>query len=376
MKRSIPKPDMTGWSLGTKLSYHLIDWLRWPEMPAQPKIGKNYEFWPEGSITAEGNPTYGCIRLGTENKLMISFCGGGVSINEFTAARPGRTGAADPNFYSVEPNAADLLMKFGTNGTSKKNPFRNWNYLVLPYTTGDFHCGRGEFPYTDLNGKPAVLHHHGYENYRNLLKKILELVPNPEQLIVTGFSAGAFGTSLLADDVISQFPDCRDVTVICDSAMMEHDWQKVAREVWNAPEEICARLTGREIVSDSLIALHQKHPDVKIMFCCSKRDFALTQWVGFLEEDGNWTLTKENGDRFQQHLKDMVERLEANIPEVSIFIFNTPNKQYEKEQLTTHCICGSGAAFTVAEQGITVAQWMERGVKGETLRLGLEHLSC
>ena len=373
-KHTLAKPDTSGWKPGTKLGYRILEAMRWQELPAKPKTGQGYEVWPEGNITAEGISTYGMIRLGTENKLMISFCGGGVSVSEYTAARPGKIGQTGENYYAVEPIPADVLLRLGTNGRSKKNPFRNWSILFLPYTTGDFHCGRNEYPYTDRSGRPAVLHHHGYANTQNLIRRIKEYVPRPEKLIITGFSAGAFGTSLLADDVIAQFPDCHDVTVICDSAMMENDWQPIARTVWNAPEEICAKLTGKEIVSDSLIALHRKRPEVKIMFCCSKRDFALSQWIGFIEDNGSWNLKKEYGDRFQSHLKDMVTRLMREIPKVGIFIFNTPDRRYENEQLTTHCICGSGAAFRVAEEGVTVAQWMEKGVNGELLQLGVENL--
>ena len=90
-----------------------------------------------------------------------------------------------------------------------------------------------------------------------------ELVPHPDQIMVTGFSAGAFATSLLTDDVVGQFPDCRNITACVDSALLLYDWQKVAREVWKSPEEIAARLTGNDLVADSLEALHTKRPEVK-----------------------------------------------------------------------------------------------------------------
>ena len=373
-KRKIT-PDTSAWSTREKLMYRLITALRYPELPEKPVIGKGYEYWPAGAVTGEGKPTYGCVRLGTENKLMLSFCGGGGSFSEFTAARPNRMGTKEKQvFYALEAEPADLLLRTGTNGRSKKNPFRDWTVVVLPYTTGDFHCGQNDFPYTDLNGKSAVLHHHGYQNYRLLLEKAKELVPNPDKLIITGFSAGAFGTALLSDDAIGAFPNCRDVTVICDSAMMHNDWQRIAREVWGAPEEICARLTGTEIVTDSLIALHNKRPDIKILYCCSTRDCALTQYVGFLEENGNWTPTKETGDRFQRHLSDMADALTEAIPNVGLFYFYNPDTSHRDADLTTHCICASSGAFTVRESGISVAEWMEKGVNGEMLKMGLEHL--
>ena len=368
------KPDMKGWPLINKALYTYINLTRFPELPEKPAVGKNYEYHPEGAVCANGEPYHGCLRLGKENKLMIAFSGGGVSFDEYTAARPNTVGNSGQTFYSQEVFFADIVMKLGTYGRSRQNPFRDWSILFVPYATGDFHCGTNDFPYTDLNGKPAILHHHGYKNYRALLSKIKELVPNPEQIIVTGFSAGAFATSLLTDDVCGEFPDCGDVTAIVDSAIMRREWRSVAENVWKAPKEISDRLTGDEIVTDSLLALHEKRPEVKIMYCCSKRDAALTQFVGYLQENGNWKPTARTGDIFQRDLKELTETLSERIPNLAVFIFDTPDKSSGDANLTVHCICGSGAAFTTKADGVKCVDWMVSGVNGKPLKLGLGNL--
>ncbi|MBQ3339629.1 MAG: hypothetical protein IJG82_08605, partial [Atopobiaceae bacterium] len=184
---------------------------------------------------------------------------------------------------------------------------------------------------------------------------------------------GAFATSLLTDAVAAAFPECRDITACVDSAMMHYDWQRVARAVWKAPEEISARLTGTEIVSDSLLALHRNHPEIKIMDCCSVRDAALTQMEMYLE-DGRWTPDKAAGESFQRKLKEMLEVLQASIPNLSTFIFDTPDKDSKDANLTVHCLCGSNAAFTTVVDGVSCVDWMARGVSGEVLKLGLDRL--
>ncbi len=374
-KRRMEKHDKTGWSLFNRLLGAYVEWTRFPDLPEHPRIGKNYEYFPEGAVCGCGKPYHGCIRLGTENKLIIGFSGGGVSFSEYTAARPQRIGNQEQNFYADDVWFGDVVPRMGTFGQNKKNPFRDWSLLFVPYASGDFHCGTADYPYTDLNGQKAVLYHHGYTNYRALLKKIKEFVPNPDQILVTGFSAGAFATSLLTDDICEAFPQCKNITACVDSAIMCHpDWHQVAKEVWKSPPEIADRLAGPEIVTDSLLALHEKRPDVKIMYCCSKRDAALTQFVGFLEENGNWNPTKKTGDMFQAHLKDMVQRLKSAIPNISIFIFDTPDKNNKDAELTVHCLCGSNAAFQTAVDGVTCVDWMRRGVGGEVIQVGLEKL--
>lgn len=372
-KRKTYKEDRSGWPLFNRILADYIELTRFPELPESPKQGENYEYWPDGALCANGNPYHGCIRLGSSNKLMIGFSGGGVSVDEYTAARPQRIGGKGEMFYSDDVRFGDIIPRIGTFGRSKKNPFRDWNLLFVPYATGDFHCGTGDFSYTDLNGEPAVLHHHGYTNFQMLLTKIKELVPSPDQILVTGFSAGAFATSLLTDAVAAAFPECRDITACVDSAMMHCDWQRVARDVWKAPKEISDRLTGTEIVTDSLLALHEKRPDIKILYCCSARDAALTQMETYLE-NGRWIPDRDDGIRFQEKLKEMLDSLQKSIPDMSIFIFDTPDKNSKASGLTVHCLCGSGAAFTTVSDGVTCSDWMIRGVNGEVLKLGLDKL--
>ncbi len=373
-KHKQEKMDKRGWPLFMKLLGTYIELTRFPELPAKPKLNTNYEYWPEGAVCANGKPYHGCIRLGSENKLMVCFSGGGVSVDEYTAARPQTVGGKGQMFYSEDVTFGDIVPKIGTYGRNKKNPFRDWSLLFVPYANGDFHSGTGDLPYTDLNGKPSVLHHHGYTNYRLLLSKMKELVPHPDQIMVTGFSAGAFATSLLTDDVVGQFPDCRNITACVDSALLLYDWQKVAREVWKSPEEIAARLTGNDLVADSLEALHTKRPEVKIMYCCSMRDSALTQ-VQMYFDNGGWEPDKKAGDIFQRNLKNMMDRLQQSIPDISIFIFDTPDPNSKEAELTKHCLCGSSAAFTTAAEGVTCAEWMKAGVDGKVLKLGLQKLS-
>jgi hypothetical protein len=74
---------------------------------------------------------------------------------------------------------------------------------------------------------------------------------------------------------------------------------------------------------------------------------------------------------FQRKLKEMLEILQEEIPDLSTFIFDTPDKGSKEAELTVHCLCGSNAAFTTVVDGVSCSDWMMRGVNGEVLKLGL-----
>ena len=269
----------------TRLLVGLLKMTQFPQIPSEPKAGKWYGIPLKGCGSSDGKEAHAGFRKGTENKLVILLFGGGVSWNEFMAARPNSVyGNPDKiSFYACGDGSlvADLAARIEIHTLSKKesNPFRDWNMLAIPYTTGDFHCGAGDFPYTALDGSKQVLHHHGYANYRTALREAMKHIGhNPEQILVTGCSAGGFGTALLTDDVMRTFPNCSDVTSYVDSGFMIYPgWPEVARNIWKAPKEIAERIHSDNITLDCLQALKQEHGDrVKIAITCSTRDAALT----------------------------------------------------------------------------------------------------
>ena len=365
----------------TRLLVGVLKMTQFPQIPSNPKTGKWYGIPLKGCVSSDGKEVHAGFRKGTENKLVILLFGGGVSWNEFMAARPNSVyGNPDKiSFYACGDGGlvADLAARIGIHTLSKKesNPFRNWNMLAIPYTTGDFHCGTGDFPYTALDGSKQVLHHHGYTNYRAALHETMKHIGhNPEQILVTGFSAGGFGTALLTDDVMRTFPNCSDVTSYVDSGFMIYPgWPEVARNVWKAPKEIAERIHSDNITLDCLQALKQDHGDrVKIAFSCSTRDAALSEYINYVEKDQLYA-DKESGIKFQKELKQMCDALQQAIPNIALYIFDTPDENAAKkaEGLTKHCI---GAADKMVVEGITAAQWLWDAVCGNPKQIGLSLL--
>ena len=365
----------------TRLLVGALKMTQFPKIPSNPKTGKWYGISLKGCVSSDGKEVHAGFRKGTENKLVILLFGGGVSWNEFMAARPNSVyGNPDKiSFYACGDGGlvADLAARIGIHTLSKKesNPFRNWSMLAIPYTTGDFHCGAGDFPYTALDGSKQVLHHHGYTNYRAALCETMKHIGhNPEQILVTGFSAGGFGTALLTDDVMRTFSNCSDVTSYVDSGFMIYSgWTEVARNVWKAPKEIAERIHSDNITLDCLKALKADHGDrVKIAFSCSTRDVALSEFVNYVEKDQLYA-DKESGIKFQKELKQMCMALQQSISDIALYIFDTPDENAAKraEGLTKHCI---GAADKMVVEGITAAQWLWDAVCGDPRQIGLSLL--
>ncbi len=335
--------------------------VKHPELKGEPEIGKWYRITPEGTKSSDGSEWHGLIRLGTENKVVVYFFGGGASINGYTSER-------GKEFFATTASVQDFVASGGIGSDAEENPFRDWTFLVLPYASGDFHSGTGEYHYTD-GGREKIVYHNGYNNYSAFMDAAKPYVGEPDTLLVTGFSAGGFGTSLLADDVIDRFPSVKNVTVCVDSSLLLYDgWHETAVGLWQSPKEISDRLTTDNIVLDSLTALYEKRGDsVKILFDCSCRDDTLMQYQSFINT-GKMDKTKALGDRFQADLSKMAAGMQENIPGVGIYIWNYGEDAETRN--TQHTIISSNV-FDKLEDGVSVADWIFAAVNGDVESHGL-----
>ena len=335
-----------------------------PELNGEPEVGVWYRITPENAKSSDGSEWHGIFRKGSENKVVVYFFGGGVSIT-------GETSEGGTDFFATTMTGQDFVAQGGIGSMADENPFRDWTFIVIPYASGDFHTGTGEYHYIQ-NGKEKVVYHNGYNNYSAFIEEIKEYVGEPDTLLVTGFSAGGFATSLLADDVIDRFPTARNITVCVDSSLLLYDgWHDTAVNLWQSPKEISDRLTTNNIVLDSLTALYEKRGNsVKILFDCSYRDDTLQQYQAYIN-NGKMDKTKELGDQFQQNLKDMVEGLQANIPGIGIYIWSF--NRDEVTHNTQHTIISSNVFDKLGNER-SVCEWIYGAVMGDVQTMGLELL--
>lgn len=351
---------------------------RFPYLDGEAEIGKWVRISGGECVGANGDPTYADFYRGSENKLLVFFAGGGVSWNAYTAARPSSIYARDiqNTFYMIRTDLfTDFRMERGIFESSERNPFRNWSKLVVTYDTGDFHIGTGDFPYTALDGSERICRHHGYTNYRKFMETVQRIVPTPEALLVCGCSGGAFGAALLTDDLAGLYPDCANVTCLVDSGFFPLDgWHDIARDVWQAPEEITDRIHSDNITLDALQALYrEQNGRIKILLCSTVRDSGLSRMMNYTKH-GAFAFTRESGDELQAWLKDMLHTVRETIPTAGLYLCAVSDHAQKKNGLTKHCLIGDPEVFTERVEGRTCAEWIMDAVNDQIESIGLSKL--
>lgn len=345
--------------------------LRYPNLKENPTVGKWYRVASSEMKDSEGGSYHALFKKGSENKVMLYFAGGGVSVNEKSARDD------TYNTRMVWPDAlANVAMNMGGLASEiEGSPFEDWSLILFPYATGDFHAGAGEFPYTDTDGKEKILYHNGYINYTETMKQVVELagIREPEAVLVTGYSAGGFASALLADDVFTNyFPDAESKTVLVDAALLlNDDWHRIAADVWQTPKSISDKLKSNNLTLDCLAALHEKYGDgIHLLFDSSTRDGDLAKVQNYFDT-GVMEVDEEKADIYQQILKDTIPQFQE--AGVSLFIWDGVPWYNDPRNLTAHTIIATPAVWVPFENlDQSAAGWLTEAIEGNLKDYGTD----
>ena len=351
-----------------------------PQLAGEPEVGEWYAIDIDEAVSSDGSKWQGYFRKGSENKVVLYFYGGGFSVNKYTAAR---SMDVEGGFYNPRLNTGLNVMttairKWGIGNAAEDNILKDWTFIGVPYCNGDFHAGAGEKEYTALDGSTKTIHYNGYTNYRRLVTKVFDYIDSsPDQLLITGSSAGGFGAAILADDAIALFNNPQDITVLVDSSLLiTKDWHDIMVNEWHSPQKFSDVVATDNITLASLAALHSKRDNVKILFDCSVRDYNLAMAQRFFDEGAQQEMPleigKAEGDRFQQILKKMVADMQEIIPGCGIYIWDEETQA--DGHLTVHTAAGTKIFFDSESRNPSLAQWLENAVNGNVESFGLELL--
>ena len=343
------------------------------------RTGTWFELAPEDAVCSNGKPLVSRMRVGTENKVLVFFYGGGISLNEYTAARPyvGMTIDIEPGFYAADTDGEiPDWCGVGIGDDVGFNPFRSWSIVVVPYTTGDFHVGDTDYAYTAQDGSEAVLHHHGYDNYRAILDAAMPyLGGDPEELLVAGWSAGGYGAAMLTDDLLrNYFPDAEHVTLCVDSSLLLLDhWKDVLHDVWNAPEALIDRVETSNLIVDFMAWLYETYGDyITFLYIGSVRDGALSRYQSYF--DTGFYATDNRFIRvYTERLRAMIGELREKVPGIGIYLFDKLPFSIRPHQffLTQHTILETNTAFWPLTDRVSVIHWLDSAIGGDVRSHGL-----
>ena len=328
-----------------------------------------------GCVSGNGKPYSISLKKGTENKLLVNFLGGGASWSEETAKKPITVQSLlrkKEAFYI--PHVSPSMMSLGHVGLlsakDKRNPFRNWHVLNIPYSTADFHIGAHDFQYTDDRGKDKTLYHHGAKNVATALKELKDFFPQaPDMLMISGVSGGAFGCLAHAPAIQSLYPDCSNIVIYAEGAHLRSSiWPKTTQDIWKIDPDLAAHLNSEDLIVDLFRYAKDNMPsDTKFLYSISVWDEALTQFMSKMNH-GKTEITEQTLEEFHTSLIDIVKILKTEIKNYAYYLTDYGKR---KDGATPHIFLGSPKLlYGKMQDGVSLADWIAQAFEAQPPDVG------
>jgi len=317
---------------------------------------------PSPCVNGDGGRTHIKVSRGSSNNVLIYLEGGGAGTDYLTYL----------TMALKDPTDFPLLAGGATRGIfdrrNEKNPFRDYTFVLVPYSTADVHSGNRVMRYYHplKPSRSRVVYHVGFVNAAVAVRWAARELPNPERVVITGSSAGGYGT--LLSTWVARLTFGRPVVAISDagpalvskrnpnftlqtteycwgwmqnlSKLPEEEWVKeeAVRVIKERGEPIYGVLAFAEKYKDCLWALYEDQMDLVIG----------TVFLGYSPRE------------FREVLLGATDEIRSSHP--TLFFRFLPYG-------ITHTIFFCDWFYTREISGVTVCDWVEGLLEGRPMDL-------
>jgi hypothetical protein len=318
-----------------------------PPMP-RPPVGEpisaptNTWTWVDfpDAVCDDNSSTGLGVNLNGSKNLLIFMTGGGACWDYATCyvlntSTHGPFKQAD--FEKMAPEVKGSIL----DRTLPDNPFADYNLVFIPYCTGDVHSGDNVAMYKNA-GKTYPTYHKGRSNLVAFLKRIAPTLPDPEKLVVSGASAGGFGSAVNYDLFRQYFPQTQGESYLLDDsgpAFPGNDIPSFERSAWysawNLGQALGTLCPDCENDFSSLVPIvSKKYPKDRMALLSHTQDSVIRTFFLLSPMD------------FQTDLYSLADTV----------IDPLPNMHYFIQTGTTHTFLGQPAGQT--SQGVDLLTWL------------------
>ena len=314
----------------------------------------------DGSTTGIGvNPNP------ASTQLMIFLEGGGACFNSLTCSlNPQSFNDSDFATFASDANVGGGAGIFNRNDAA--NPVRDWNFVYVPYCTGDVHSGNnpnGSIP--SLSAQKFV----GYANMGLYLQRLVPTFSNVTQVLLTGMSAGGFGAAANYLQVAKSFGNLPvylidDSGPLMDSPCVPDCLAQIFVQTWGLDQTILADCGSDCSGTSHVLIDFMKHsvstyPAAPMGLIDSTGDAVVSWFYGFGGSDCTEAAALTEST-FAGCLQDMRTEL-AGDSNFGTFVFSG----------TDHTTLQTAATFDSRTSGtVTLTSWIAQLLGGSVTNVG------
>lgn len=319
-----------------------------PTLPTDLTEGWN-EIAPGGdTICSRGDPYAFFVRPGKVNKVIVDFIGGGACWNATTCS------VADAIFEDTVDSVRDAIAANQPTGfydhDNPDNPFADWYHVVIPYCTGDIHWGDSVTVYNEGQANEITINHKGAVNARAVLDYVYGSFSAPEQILVTGCSAGSYGSALWSGHVMEHYP-ASDVLQFGDSGagIITDTFFNESFPSWKAEQAFPAFIPELDPAEVDITTMAL--PDLYAGIANHFPEQQMSQYNTIRDENQLFYYQAMGGGPVEEWTAAMVGSIDEIQDRTTNFSdFIAPGEQ--------HCILPYANFYTVEANGVKLTDWL------------------
>ncbi len=312
---------------------------------------------PDGSWTWVDFPGTSC-RDGSTAGIAVNFESSAKSVMVFLG---GEGACFDP--VTCLANAANEIGQQTPaatgvfDRTNPANPVAGWNFVYIPYCTGD--VGMGANPNGTVSGVSGTQKFVGYLNLQAFLNRIVPTFSNPSQVLLAGTSAGGFAAALSAPLVQRAFSTVK-VALVDDSgppmsskyipSCLEEEW----RQTWGFDDSVLKECGAAcpdpdNYAIDYAKFLANTYPDRMVGLVESDTDSVISGFFGYGANDCTGSLlTPVSGPTFTAGLVDFRSEVSPLDPDFGTYFPDS----------SQHIWLTTASLYTETQGGTSLVSWL------------------
>jgi hypothetical protein len=261
-----------------------------PLPPTPPSYGQWEKVEIPGTVCGNGSQYKFFVNYSeTSDDVMMIFEPGGGCWDYESCTGQTSLGAANPD--GISDHHLNGFLGVHTpllNREFPGSPVADWNYVFIPYCTGDVHTGRAVTVYSDPAGIEPDLeyHHNGHDNVVAAVDWLSVQFPQVPRMLVTGCSAGGAGATanyyfIRTGMNIERSYLLADSGPIFPNSMFSAPLHDKINESWRVDEVLAEQPAFAEITEDfGLIntVLADTFPDDRLAVAFFRRDFNFSRY--------------------------------------------------------------------------------------------------
>ncbi len=317
-----------------------------------------------GAVCSDGSPTGIAVETPStpSGDVVVFLMGGGACWDVNTCfllntngqvATPGPFGEAQ-----MQQQMPGLVPRSLFDRTLASNPYKDFTFVFVPYCTGDVHTGDKVESYP---GAPRDWHHKGRVNLAADFGWMKANLGDPAKVVISGSSAGGFGSLLAFDMARTAWPSAKGY-LVDDSGPPLSNIPSTTVAAWYAAWDLGGALTplcGLECATDmSLVfpALQRKYPGDRLALLSSTQDATIRGFFGTFTSTPPF-VTPMDATTFENALRALASQIEDATPPGETHAFVVVG--------TSHTMLGHPADFT-SSQGTNLVDWLGQQVNDST----------